>query len=211
MPPDEGERPSLEVRHRPVQQRGRIRFDAILAAARHLLVERGVEGFTIEDVALRAAIPVGSVYQYFPNKFAVVVELDAQDTAALVRDLESGADRFPSADWQAETDHLIDLISAQWATDPSRNAVWLAMRSNAATRPLADEHSASVVATVLPIVSELNPQLPEEDRDTVAQVVVEMCQSLLHLAASDGRLDPATVRELKRMLRAYLRSVALEA
>ncbi len=211
MQPDEGERPSLEVRHRPVQQRGRVRFEAILSAARQLLVERGAEGLTIEDVALRAAIPVGSVYQYFPNKFAVVVELDAQDTAALVAELESSATWFPAADWQAETDRLIDLVSAQWATDPSRNAVWLAMRSNAATQPMADRHSARVVATVLPIVSELNPQLGEDERATVARVVVEMCQSLLHLAATDGRLDPAIVRELKRMLRAYLRAVALEA
>lgn len=203
--------PDLRVRHRPVRERGRIRFEAILTAARELLAERGVEGFRIEDVAQRAGIPIGSVYQYFPNKFAVVVELDAQDTAALVEDVLSAAVRFPADDWQRETDHLIDLISEHWAADPSRSAVWVAMRSNAATRSLAAEHSRALVSTLVPIVSELNPHLRAEAHVTIAEVVVEMCQSLLHFSVTDGRPNPATVRELKRMLRAYLRAVALDA
>lgn len=211
MPQDEPDGPDLRVRHRPVRERGRIRFEAILSAARELLLERGIEGFTIEDLAQRAAIPVGSVYQYFPNKFAVVAELDAQGTRDLVDDLLASASRFPAADWQLETNHLIDVISEHWAADPSRSAVWLAMRSNAATRSLAAEHSRILVTELLPIVSELNPELPDADRLTIAEVVVEMCQTLLHFSVSDGRPDPATVRELKRMLRAYLRAVALDA
>ena len=43
---------------------------------------------------------------------------------------------------------------------------------------------------------------------TVTEVVVEMSQSLLHFSVSGGEPNPATVRELKRMLRAYLRAVA---
>jgi hypothetical protein len=43
---------------------------------------------------------------------------------------------------------------------------------------------------------------------TICEVVVEMSQSLLHFSVSDGEPNPATVRELKRMLRAYLRAVA---
>ena len=43
---------------------------------------------------------------------------------------------------------------------------------------------------------------------TICEVVVEMSQSLLHFSVSDGEPNRATVRELKRMLRAYLRAVA---
>jgi len=86
--------PDLEVRHRPVQERGRVRFDAILSAARELLAEGGLEGFTIEDVAAHAEIPVGSVYQFFPNKFAIVAELDSRDTEALIDDLMASSSRL---------------------------------------------------------------------------------------------------------------------
>ena len=65
----------LELRHRPIQRRGIERFEAILAAARSVLADQGYEHFTIEDVATRAAVPVGSVYQYFPNKAAILVAM----------------------------------------------------------------------------------------------------------------------------------------
>lgn len=201
--------PDLEVRHRPVQARGRVRFDAILSAARDLLAEGGVEGFTIDDVAIRAGIPVGSVYQFFPNKFAIVAELDTRDTTALIEDLAASADRFTvGGDWQSETDALIDLVAAHWVDDPTRRAVWLAMRSTAATRSLAAEHTRALVTTLLPMIQDLTPGRTLEEQVTICEVVVEMSQSLLHFSVSDGQPNPATVRELKRMLRAYLRAVA---
>ncbi|MCU0300051.1 MAG: TetR family transcriptional regulator [Candidatus Nanopelagicales bacterium] len=203
--------PDLEVRHRPVQARGRVRFEAILRAARDLLAERGVEGFTIDDVAVRADIPVGSVYQFFPNKFAIVAELDARDTQALVDDLVAAATRFPTEDWQAETNHIIDIVAKHWAEDPSRRAVWLAMRSTAVTRTAAAAHFRQLAALLEPIVAELTPHLPVERRLMVAEVIVEVSQSLLHFSVSDGQPRPAMVEELKRMLRAYLRAVALDA
>ena len=64
---------------------------------------------------------------------------------------------------------------------------------------------------LLPIIRELTMGLAEAERVTVTEVVVEMCQSLLHFSVSGGEPNPATVRELKRMLRAYLRAVALGA
>lgn len=207
--PAQGSTTDLAVRHRPVQQRGRVRFDAILSAARELLAGGGLEGFTIEDVAARAGIPVGSVYQFFPNKFAIVAELDSQDTKALIDDLTSGARRFTfGEEWQAETNDLIDLVAAHWVDDPTRRAVWLAMRSTAATRSLAAEHSRALVTTLLPMIQGLTKGQPLEEQVTICEVVVEMSQSLLHFSVSDGEPNPATVRELKRMLRAYLRAVS---
>jgi AcrR family transcriptional regulator len=205
------EAPDLTVRHRPVQARGRVRFEGILLAARALLAERGVEGFTIDDVAQRADIPVGSVYQFFPNKFAIVAELDARDTTALVEDLVTFADRFPTDDWQAEANHIIDLVAKHWAEDPTRRAVWLAMRSTAATRSAAAAHFGQLVGTLEPIIVELTPHLSAQRQHTIAEVIVEVAQSLLHFSVADDQPRPGMVAELKRMLRAYLRSVALEA
>ncbi len=208
MAPVDSPSPDLTVRHRPVQERGRVRFDAILTAARELLAESGVEGFTIDDVATRAGIPVGSVYQFFPNKFAIVAELDARDTEALIDDLTARADRLTLGDWQAETNELIDLVAAHWVDDPTRRAVWLAMRSTAATRSLAAEHSRALVTTLLPMIKQLTEGQSLEEQVTICEVVVEMAQSLLHFSVSDGEPNPDTVRELKRMLRAYLRAVS---
>jgi AcrR family transcriptional regulator len=201
----------LRVRHRPVQERGRVRFDSILAAARALLLDGGLEGFTVEDVAETAAIPVGSVYQFFPNKYAIVAELDARDTFRLIDDLVANADRFTPDDWQDATNDLIDVVARHWVDDPSRRAVWLAMRSTAATRSLAAEHTRAIVATLLPMIGQLTAGRDPEQQVTITEVVVEMAQSLLHFSVSDGRPHPGTVTELKRALRAYLRAVALDS
>ena len=199
----------LELRHRPVQKRGILRFEAILSAARQVLSEQGYEHFTIEDVATAAAVPVGSVYQYFPNKFALVAELAAQDTEFLVGAINEAAPAFPAADWQQELDELIEVLAQLWADDPWRPALYAAMRSTAATRLRAHENTSAMArATTAPLAA-LTPHLSEQRRYDIAVVIVETCQTLLNLSVQDGLLDHAVVRETKRMIKAYLRSVAL--
>jgi len=203
--------PELRVRRRPMQERGRVRFEAILTASRQLLTERGMEGFNVEDVAHRAGIPVGSVYQFFPNKFAIVAELDTIDTRDSVEALEASATRFPTQDWQQEATRLVDLIAMHWVGDPSRRAVWLAMRSSSVTQTLADEHARSLVAALLPIIDKLPSDLDAATQVAVAGVIVETCQALLHLSVAVGDPNPAVLTELKRLLRAYLRALVLDA
>lgn len=49
--------------------------EAVLAAAELVIDEDGLKGFTTNRVAERAGVSVGSLYQYFPNKEAVLAEL----------------------------------------------------------------------------------------------------------------------------------------
>jgi AcrR family transcriptional regulator len=201
----------LELRRRPVQERGRRRFAQILDAGRSQLATVGVDGFTLEHVAEAAEVPIGSVYQFFPNKQALIAELSAQDTEAIATELEQAATRFPAEDWQTNVDRLIDDLADMWRRDPSRRHVWLAMQSTAATRSLAAEQTSQVVDEVVPLVTPLMPRRGGRDVRVVAEVVVQMCYSLLHFSVHDDRPHRNTVRELKRALRSYLRAVALDS
>ncbi len=201
----------LTVRRRPVQARGRERFDLILRTGRLQLAELGVDGFTFESVATAAGIPIGSIYQFFPNKYALICELSALDTEALAAELGRFAPEFPSDDWQADVDRLIDGLAELWRSEPGRRHVWLAMQSTALTRSLAAEQTSRLTDQVVPLVGWLLPPGSGRRARTVAEVVVQMCYSLLHFSVHDDRPHPATVRELKRALRSYLRAVALDA
>lgn len=203
--------PELSVRHRPVQERGRERFELILRTGREQLADVGVDGFTFEGVAAAAGIPIGSIYQFFPNKHALICELSEQDTAALADQLAKAAEQFPSDDWQADVDRLIDQLANMWRSEPGRRHVWLAMQSTGATRSLAAEQTRRVTAQIVPLVAWLFPEGSTRRVQTVADVVVQMCYSLLHFSVHDDRPHPAAVRELKRALRSYLRAVALDA
>jgi AcrR family transcriptional regulator len=201
----------LKLRRRPVQARGRERFARILDSGRTLLAEAGVDRFTLELVASRAEVPIGSVYQFFPNKHALIGELSAEDTRALADELHDAAVNFPTADWQKSTDVLIDHLGDMWRRDPTRRHVWLAMQSTAATRSLVAEQTALIVDEVVPLVAPLMPGVGRRHVRTVAEVVVQLTYSLLHFSVRDDRPHPSAVKELKRALRSYLRAVALDS
>src|ERR1035438_9935272 len=62
----------LEPRKSPVQARSLASVDAILEATIQVLLHEGKERLTTTRVALRAGVSVGTLYQYYPNKSALL-------------------------------------------------------------------------------------------------------------------------------------------
>lgn len=86
MPP----RTQLKPRKRPLQARSKATVDAILSAAAQVLKRKGYAAATTDRIAERAGVSVGSLYQYFPNKDAILVALAERhidEGFALVREL----------------------------------------------------------------------------------------------------------------------------
>lgn len=193
----------LQPRKRPTQERSRRKFDAMLAAAREVLIEVGFESLTCELVATRAEVPIGSVYQYFANKYVIVCELDRQDTAAVQDELTAFAGEIPSLDWPRLLEKFLDHLSELWRDDPSRRAVWLAVQSTPATRATAALNERMLAELVSRILAPLTPS-QRRRREMMAQVLVHTAFSLLSFSVQDGNDHDATVHELKRMLAGYL-------
>lgn len=74
----------LEPRRRPRQVRAELTRERILAAAAHVFAEFGYAAGTTNRIAERARISIGSLYQYFPNKAAILAEL-------LIQHIDRGA------------------------------------------------------------------------------------------------------------------------
>lgn len=66
---------SLDLRKAPRQARAVATVEAIAQAATQLLREGGLAAMTTNAVAARAGVSIGSLYQYFPNRDALMVEL----------------------------------------------------------------------------------------------------------------------------------------
>ncbi|MFV8161518.1 TetR/AcrR family transcriptional regulator [Mycobacterium sp. 134] len=64
-------------RRQPVQERSRRRVERIRAAALELLETQGVDAVTTRAIAHRAEVPVATVYQFFPNRDAILQEIVA--------------------------------------------------------------------------------------------------------------------------------------
>jgi AcrR family transcriptional regulator len=105
-------------RKRATRESGRAIVDAILSAAALLLERDGLEGLTTNALARIAGVSVGSVYQYYPNKLAIVAEL--------ARRLERTGSDFAAG--QLEWMHEASVRDAAWriaglVTDPAFGSV----------------------------------------------------------------------------------------
>ena len=96
---------ALQPRRKPVQARSAGTVMLIFQAAAHLLQRDGIESFNTNQVANKAGISIGSLYQYFPNKEALLIamaEFEMQQVAQDVRHTVQRCQSNPSLDLEFE-------------------------------------------------------------------------------------------------------------
>jgi AcrR family transcriptional regulator len=81
-------KPLISARKQPQQSRSAQLVAAILEAASRVLVRDGAYHFTTARVAEAAGVSVGSLYQYFPNKQAILFRLQADEWQQTMGQLE---------------------------------------------------------------------------------------------------------------------------
>ncbi|MCX4678293.1 TetR family transcriptional regulator [Streptomyces sp. NBC_01433] len=194
------------LRRAPVQQRSTERLARILDACAELLDETGYEQLSTRAVAVRAAVPIGSVYRFFSNKRALV------DALAL-RNLNSYADRIAArltdigaADWRGVIDAVLDEYLAMKRTVPGFALVDFGAPSPA-DDPLGDANRR-VAGRLAELLSGHLGRGPDQDLLRAILVSVEAADALFQLAfRTDPSGDPAIVAETRILIRAYLGQV----
>lgn len=91
----------------PQQARSQQRVELILEAAKQLILEKGCARLKMTDIAVQADITVGSIYQYFPNKNAIIAGLGEHYLKANHRGIAEALAVPP-----ATTDDLIQISHA---------------------------------------------------------------------------------------------------
>lgn len=198
-------------RRRPRQSRGQKRVELLLDAAADVIAEHGLAAATAEAIALRARTAKGSLYQFFPNRDAVLAAL-ALRYADEMRAIHERA--FPMDPQGLALERLIDRIVNPLAEFHDRNP---AFRRVFATieGPADDTRSAPVrlrgqlfdsfVDRLDVLFASRNPTLAARDRRRAALVCASVGQSLLARRARAVIVDKKPLLDdLKRMLIAYL-------
>lgn len=88
----------ISSRKKPKQARSNDLVTAILQAAVQVLEQEGAQRFTTARVAEKAGVSVGSLYQYFPNKAAILFRLQSdewRETSNLLGDILADQSRRP--------------------------------------------------------------------------------------------------------------------
>lgn len=137
------------VRLVPTQRRSRERFEKILADAEQLLLEKGAEGFRMSELMQRSGVPFGSLYQYFPDKTAVLGTLaeryNAEGRACVAKEL---AGLCQPSDLPLALIHITDGFYRMYQDYPVMQAVWQATQADPVLQRL-DARECSHLAAML--------------------------------------------------------------
>ena len=192
----------VEPRKRPVQQRSRALYARILDEAARIFDERGYHATTTNEVADAAEVSIGSLYQYFPNKDALLVAL-AERHLDEVRPLVAALSerlRAEEPDVEQLSRELVDAAMLWNDTDRLHELLWRAPRSPSLVERLAELDGimidelrwhlerlghprdmsrlrAQLVVTTLEAVAHSQPV--EHDRARQADELVSMCAAYL--------------------------------
>ena len=97
------------MRKKPVQQRSQQLVESLVEAAGRVVAQDGLEAVTTIRVAERAGVSVGSLYQYFANKEALLAALVARMNEELRRAVDAAAPRLVRAGPQAMVRGLLEV------------------------------------------------------------------------------------------------------
>lgn len=191
-----------EPRKRPVQERSRALVERVLDEAARIFEERGYAGTTTNHVAEAAGISIGSLYQYFPNKDALLVGLAERHLAEAVPQMEAIAawlrEERPSVE---ETCRAFVVATGELnRSDRLHRLLWQAPRTPALIDRLAALEDR--------LVDEVEWHLvrfghPEQKAGLRARIVVEAVEAGVHGGDAGEGFD-ARIEELMRLAVAYV-------
>ena len=196
-------------RRSPVRERAVVTVDAIIEAAGQVFARHGYAAGTTDRIADHAGVSVGTVYEHFPDKDAILVALverhldDAQAALTpLLTDLVTQAP--PIEDGVAR---MLRALVALHRAHPALHRVLFEEAPRPA--PLRRRLDRTVESAVEAVQGYLDgrPEVVVPDRLVAAQLVVQVAESVTHglVISPQGGADPdAYVRETERMLVRYL-------
>jgi len=114
---------STTPRKLPQQDRSKMTVDAILTATARILTEEGYDTASTNRIAELAGVSIGSLYQYFPNKEALVASLIERHTNEMVELVESKLSDLFDAPIEVALPELVKAAIAAHAVNPKLHKV----------------------------------------------------------------------------------------
>jgi AcrR family transcriptional regulator len=198
------------LRRVPTQARSRARLQRLLDVAEKLVAADGAEALTTTRVAEAAGMSVGSLYQYLPDKGAIVQALARRylaDFEGLMGRLERDARRGGEG-WEDPVGRLIDEFSERYRELPGYRALWFGRELSDELRDADRENKMALARGVRRIAVALGLARDDAYLRVAARAGVLVTDSILQEAfRADPAGDAQLIEEAKRILRLYLAEV----
>lgn len=197
-PPADAAPPSAG--RRPVQARSRARQEHILGIAADLLTRGGSEHLRMSEVARQAGISIGSLYQYFPDKAALMHGLAQKHFDASRACIEAAfAEAQDLAALRRAFEQLVDEYFEICAAEPVVREVWSGLQADPVLREIELQESAACGALLARALARVRPA--GKDLSSVAFLAWHLGEATVRLALGAPRA------EARRLLKAYKQMV----
>ena len=195
----------------PRQQRSRDRVESILEAARVLIGKNGSASLKIQDIAKEGGVTAGSMYQYFPNKAAILQALAKQYFEQFHLLLQGALAEKPTdlASGIKAMHLLFDKFFEVNRRDPVLRDIWLSISADKTMRDM-DLQTSDRNATLL--FESLKHLFEEEDWPGLKRyflMIVHITPPAIRLALSaEGDESAEYIHIMKRLISTSLRDFA---
>jgi AcrR family transcriptional regulator len=194
----------VPLRKQPVQQRSAKRVEQMLEACAALIDELGYDGVTTTLIAERAGVAVGSLYQFFPDKRAVVQALTKRHLDHFTKEIEERLDWANLEHWWDGVDTIIDIYVEMYRNVPGFGRVRFGdvidirfIEDGRDNNTVISEQIANVVAS--------KHDIPVESLFRQITVAADIGDAILALAFRRKLFDEDDmIREAKQVVRGYL-------
>jgi AcrR family transcriptional regulator len=196
----------LEPRKSPVQARSSASVDAILQATIQVLLRAGKQKLTTTSVALRAGVSVGTLYQYFPNKSALLQAVLRRHLNQVITAIELVCKEQKGKPLQEMVTALITSFLAAKMRDAKTSVALYSVSSDVDGARIAQQmgiRSNNAIVKMLATASEPLATDPELIAAMLQGAMVGVSRRILESGAAEEHFD-AQRRELISMTCAYI-------
>lgn len=197
------------LRRAPQQERGQRRLDKILEAAGKVIAKVGYEAATTNAIARQARTSIGSLYQFFPNKEAILQALADRYLSEMraMHDtmLDETAAQLPMPDLY---DRIIGTLAHFHATHPAFETLFFGSTNSPQLAAAANQLTQECVGRVEALMAVREPQLDAGRRRLCATINVHVMKALMHVAQeSKAGFRADLLAEIKTLLLAHMNEV----
>jgi AcrR family transcriptional regulator len=194
----------INPRKLPRQERSRITVEAILIATAQILVEEGYAKATTNRIAERAGVSIGSLYQYFPNKQALLAALRDQHHNEMIQAIASIAQEVSDAPMDTAISELVKASLHAHAINPKLHKVLTEQVPQFEESFNVGKHITSITYAFL---EKRSDQLRPKNLALTAFILERLVETLTHTAVidqpeylTDGQLE----KEITDLVLRYL-------
>ncbi|MGZ9810271.1 TetR/AcrR family transcriptional regulator [Pseudoroseicyclus sp. H15] len=191
----------INPRKAPKQARARATYAAILEATARILVESGVERLNTNRIAEVAGVSIGTLYQYFPTKEAILTELVREERKILLEDLTAA-----TGNMERETfDQTLDKLLWAAVTHQLRQPKLARMLEYCDTFLPLEEETGALNAAILRTVADGLRHAGQHDTELATRDLVAALRGMIDAAGLSGETDQeALFQRTRKLARGYL-------